>query len=187
MALSQKNLPGRVLNKLKSFLKKEKDWQDIEHFDYNWESRVAQMAAYIIEGKSVLDLGCGKMFLKKYLSGNPYFPVDYKKRGEGCIVNDFNKHQFPEIAADISFISGCLEYIKDYKWFISCACRKSERIILSYCTTDEFPEMAERKSLAWVNHLSSSAVINFFKENHFKLLTSELTKSNNSIFVFDRQ
>ena len=174
------------LNKLIPTFKKKKHWKDIEYFDPGWEERVALMAQFIESGKSVLDLGCGKMHLRKYLVNCTYYPVDYTKRSEDCIICDFNKREFPAIKPNIVFISGCLEYVKPYRWFITSACRQSERIIISYCTTDKFTDRRERESLAWVNHLSEEKILGLFKTNGFKLSHSLQTKTNNSIFVFDR-
>jgi hypothetical protein len=179
---------ARIKKVINSVFIKTKSWKEIEYFDESWKKRIFEMSEFIAPGQTVMDLGCGKMWLKEYLdANNRYIPVDYKDRGDGCIICDFKRHQFPNIAADIAFISGSLEYIKDYEWFISAACNKSQRVILSYCTTDEFPHISERKLLAWVNHLSMSAVINIFKKNRFMLVKSKLSKSNDSIFVFDKQ
>ncbi|MBK9568932.1 MAG: hypothetical protein IPO53_02690 [Chitinophagaceae bacterium] len=65
MALFQKSLPGRIFNKLNLFFKKEKKWQDIEYFDDKWKERIEQMARFIKNGSSVIDLGCGPMWLKR--------------------------------------------------------------------------------------------------------------------------
>jgi hypothetical protein len=188
MALSQKNLLGKVLNKVNSFFIKKKDWQDIEYFDDEWRERIAFMATFITPGSSVMDLGCGKMWLKDYIPADcTYFPVDYCKRSPETIVADFNKKEFPSQHAEILFISGCLEYVRSYEWFISSICRKSDRVILSYCTTNYFPDERERKTRAWKNHLSELKVTELFMENNFQLVHQSITKANNSIFVFDKQ
>ena len=67
MALFKKSLPGRIFNKLNLFFKKEKKWQDIEYFDDKWKERIEQMARFIKNGSTVIDFGCGPMWLKEYL------------------------------------------------------------------------------------------------------------------------
>ena len=73
------------------------------------------MAAFIPPGTlSVMDLGCGKMWLKEMLpSGYKYYGIDYTDRGKDSYVFDLNKYAFPAFNCDIIFISGCLEYIYD--------------------------------------------------------------------------
>ncbi len=175
-----------MFKKIKSFLKVDKDWKDIEYFHDQWKERIAFMAQYIPEGSSVMDLGCGQRWLIHYLPANcTYYPVDYNKRSDDTIVANFNKKEFPEISADTIFISGSLEYIHDYEWFISSACKNSKRIIISYCTTEDFPDLQERRSLAWVNQLSKPAIISLFKKENFLLTIFGQTETKNSIFVFD--
>ena len=188
MALWIKNLPGKIYKKIRFLFNEKKTWQDIEYFDEGWKERISSMAEFIDPNVKVMDLGCGKSWLKNYLPENcEYIPVDYIKRSAECIVADFNKKQFPQIKADVLFVSGCLEYIKDYSWFISKLCSHGNRIIISYCTTDEFPNWSKRKSLLWENHLSSSILINYFEKKGFIPVASKITKENNRIYVFERK
>ena len=180
-----KSLPGRIITKLSPIFKKKKKWQDIEYFDPAWKQRIVQMANFIEPETTILDLGCGLMWLKDYLPfGCTYIPVDYCKRSNDTVISDFNKNQFPELNADIAFISGCLEYIIDYKKFILSVCGHSQKAIVSYCTTDNYPNIKQRKSAAWANHLSKNNIVDIFANNNFSLIKTEITKTNNSIFVF---
>jgi hypothetical protein len=145
------------------------------------------MAGFIEPRASVMDLGCGKMWLKEMLPAKcVYYPVDYTKRNAETIVCDFNKKEFPAITADIAFVSGCLEYIKDYEWFITSACSQSNRVILSYCSMNEFTEIKKRKALGWLNNLYQEEIISFFRQNNFTLTHSAITTTRNSIFIFDQ-
>ncbi|MBI5371160.1 MAG: hypothetical protein HZA79_03935 [Sphingobacteriales bacterium] len=174
-----------MLTNILSFIKKKKSWAEIEYFNEEWKERIALMAKFITPSSIVLDLGCGKMWLKEYMPESTiYIPVDYLKRSPEVIVCDFNKKQYPDKRADIAFISGCLEYIAPYNWFISSACAFSGKVILSYCTTNQFPEKKKRNALAWVNHLSESDIVDIFKKNNFQLIHKSITANNNSIFVF---
>lgn len=166
---------------------KYKKWQDVEYFDNRWKERIKQMSAFIEPNKKVLDLGCGQMWLKEYLPPNClYVPVDYILRSNNCIVADFNKKEFPRITTDIAFISGCLEYIKDYTWFIRCVTQCSEQVIISYCTTNEFPAKTIRKRYHWVNHLSAEKLIALFISVGFKLETQAKTNDKNHLFFFTK-
>lgn len=173
-----------ILNAIRVLLKHRPGWKNNEYFNPEWEKRVAQLARHIPVSASVMDLGCGTMTLKKYLHGNLYYPVDYTKRDNDTIICDFNKSEFPTQHADVHFISGCLEYIDDPSWFINSCCRFSKRILLSYCTTNEFPSLIDRANKHWKNNLSRNQIISLFKNNRFTLLTEEMTDTRNHLFVF---
>lgn len=176
----------KILIRVKSPLTSKKEWEEFEYFDSKWENRVKKLSAYILPNESIMDLGCGQMTLKKYITSNSYIPVDYTKRDEKTIVCDFNKKEFPQIKADVIFISGCLEYIYDYEWFIGKACQYSQKILLSYCCIEDFPILAERKKNNWKNHLSYEYVILLLKENNFSLTESTKLESNDRIMVFSK-
>jgi hypothetical protein len=170
-----------------SFFKKNKKkaWKSIEYFDESWKDRIFQMAKYIPENSKVLDLGCGKMWVKDCLPlGCSYIPVDYVKRDEDTIVCDFNKHEFPEVSGDISFVSGCLEYIEDYNWFVKQIAIHSHKCIVSYCLLELFPDLEARAGLAWVNNLKRVELIELFERSGFKLDKEDITKTANSVFIF---
>lgn len=175
-----------ILKKIKSFLFPSiKTWQQIEYFDEAWKQRIRLMVQYIPVNSSVIDLGCGKMWLQEILpKGCAYYPVDYVSRGENTIVCDFNRHEFPTIKADISFVSGCLEYVNDVGWFVECIANQTNSCIISYCTTDFFPNLEERHSRTWVNHFSAQAIVAIFEKKGFALQTQDHTTTQNQVFVF---
>jgi hypothetical protein len=115
-----------------------------------------------------------------------YVPVDYTDRGPGTVVCDFNKRQFPDIQADVAFVSGCLEYVEDYRWFAEQVAQHVTRCILSYCTTDAFPRLEERRQYAWVNALSRQQVIELFGQAGMRLLIETRYEQKTSVFVFGR-
>lgn len=178
---------NKLIEKLSFFLKKKKKWKDIEYFDPIWKERISQMVKYIPSYSIVLDLGCGEMWTEQFLpNGCTYYAVDYKKRGEKSIVCDFNNHEFPKIKVDLCFVSGCLEYIEDYNWFINEISKVAESCVISYCTLEKFPEIEKRTKRTWVNHLDKNTITNLFVDNGFKLISEDLTTSNNSIFFFKK-
>jgi len=163
------------------------NWSSIEYFSKKWKNRIKKMSAHIDPNCSVIDLGCGPMWLKRYLPQSvTYYPVDYTYRGADCIVQDFNQYQYPGVNADTAFVSGCLEYINDPSWFVSEICRNQSKCILSYCTTEHFPGTAARKRKAWVNSLSEAQVINLFNEFGFDL-KEKTNEQMYVIFVFGKR
>jgi ubiquinone/menaquinone biosynthesis C-methylase UbiE len=143
------------------------------------------MASYIDHNERVLDLGCGKEWLIEYLhSSNEYFGVDYRQRSSNTIVCDFNKYEFIDFNVDTAFISGCMEYVNDYDWFINKSCQVAKKIILSYCCLETHSDLSLRSNLTWVNNLSKDELVNKFKYNGFDLVETFLTETENRIFIF---
>lgn len=166
-----------------------KSWKEIEYFDESWKQRIRQMATYIPPAaKSVMDIGCGKMWLKEYLPpGCLYYGIDYIDRGAGSYVFDLNAHEYPSFDAEIAFVSGCLEYIDDYKWLIEKLSSHHQQCIISYCTTDIFGDRKERRSLYWRNDLSDKELVALFAENNMQPAIKDRTATGNSIYVFKNE
>lgn len=169
--------------------KKPKAWKEIEYFDEGWKNRIESMYQYMPLGiKSIMDIGCGKMWLKDYLDSNIlYFGIDYKHRGDDCYVCDLNKYEFPNFNTDIAFVSGCLEYIHDYNWLIKQISSHCKLCILSYCIFDYFDNLNERKQLGWVNNLSKIELINVFNSNGMRLEKYFTTQEGYFIFIFSHE
>jgi hypothetical protein len=161
-------------------------WKDIEYFDETWRHRIKQMAAYIPANASVMDLGCGKGWLREIIDPERYTGIDYRPRGEGTLVCDFNKRQFPDLWRDVAFVSGCLEYVKDYRWFITQICGKTKLCILSYCPLETHPDLVTRRRVGWVNDLTIDDIKREFAGHRFNLSAETVTPNQNAILVFER-
>lgn len=179
----------KIKNLIKRFLPsskvQKKEWKDIEYFDTAWMNRTKTMASYIPVDKTVLDLGCGQMWLKNFLKMKAYYPVDYKKRGDETIVCNFNKHEFPNVNTDYVFVAGCMEYVVDFEWFVKQIVTHSNNCVISYCCLEEFPDLDRRRGLTWVNNLSKNDLIKLFTSNGMTLIAEDECASN-SIFVFSK-
>lgn len=169
------------------FWRQARSWQSIERFDPTWKKRIATMSQFIPQDTtSLVDLGCGPRWLREIITPSiNYLGVDYKTRGQDTLICDFNKHQYPQKPIDVAFVSGCLEYVLDYDWFIQNICKYSKTCILSYCTLDSYPDIALREKQAWVNHLSEHDIKRIFEKYEFHLVHLELT--DNRIFVFEKK
>ena len=175
----------RITQLLRHFgLSRPGSWRNIEYFNKKWKVRIEKMSAFLDPNCSVVDLGCGRMWLREYLPKSVrYFPVDYEDRGAECIVQDFNQYQYPDVDADTAFVSGCLEYVNDPSWFISEVCKHQVRCVLSYCTTEFFPEGVSRQRKSWVNSLSEAEVVDLFGKHGFELQHKTIEQTY-VIFVF---
>ena len=132
-------------------------WSDIEALEQAWDARAEFAAQFIPAGAKVLDLGCGRMSLQRFLpTGCSYQPCDLVKRNPGTIVCDFNAGDFPTQAAadaDIIVMLGVLEYIVDVESFFTHLRFCKHDVVLSYCATDLSPDR-DRAALGWINHFS---------------------------------
>jgi hypothetical protein len=128
------------------------------------------------------------MWLEQFLgSGNVYFPIDYIRRDERTVVIDFNHDPLPELTGEIAFLSGSLEYIKDFKGFV----RKLmgigfQQIVISYCTLEQVPHMRSRLALNWASHESIFSVLEVFCEQ-YSLVQIDNTLDKNTIMVFRKR
>ena len=166
----------------------KRTWQSLEYFDAAWTNRIKEMASYIPKGASVLDLGCGQMWTKQYLhQDSAYFPVDYTDRGGNTIVCDFNKKEFPVQHADMAFVSGTLEYIKDARWFVDQIAAHCDQCAISYCLKEYHSGAFFRRAQAWVNNFSHKQIIKLFTDAGFQLETENSSIANNRIFYFTKE
>ncbi|MBZ5573685.1 MAG: hypothetical protein LAO09_17610 [Acidobacteriia bacterium] len=164
-----------------------RSWEELEYFDESWKNRIEEMARFIAPGESVIDLGCGKMWLKPLLKNNIYHPVDYKRRDESTVVANFNRHEYPDIVADVAFLSGTLEYIEDSDWFVRQICSRSKKCVVSYCTTECYPDLKVRNRKAWKSHLSRCGLLELFAKNGMDLDSESGVVAQNPIFVFSKR
>lgn len=178
----------RLLDKiLVGYNLKKVTWKKNEYFDEIWKERIELMSKFIPANSEVIDLGCGRMWLNDLLQLKKYYPVDYCERGNETIICDFNKYQFPQIKADVAFVSGALEYVVDFDWFIKNMVINTNRCIISYCTYEEFPDTIVRKERGWVNKLTKNELIALFQKYNSQLTKYEFALNKYHIFIFDRQ
>jgi len=167
---------------------KNLNWKSVERFSENWKSRIGRMASYISSDDTIIvDLGCGPMWLKAELgSGVQYIGVDYKDRGGRTVVCDFNLGQFPDINADVFFVSGCMEYVENWRWFVERISSRGKKCVISYCCFDIVSNEQLRAKNAWVSSATTVEIINEFAVNNMKLINTERFDVNNTIFVFSK-
>lgn len=160
------------------------DWSDASAFDPAWKPRTKRMAAMLRDARSILDIGCGSCWLKEFLRPDVlYHPLDQVRRGPDTIVCDLNKKQFPRLAVDACFVSGCLEYIRDVPWLIGRLADTGPVAVISYCCVEEIPDRHARRALGWVNDLSRDWLVQEFTRHGF-ILDEEAITLKNRLFRF---
>lgn len=163
-------------------------WKNVETFDESWRRRIEIMAGFVPpDAGSILDVGCGRMWLRDYIPRTcEYRGLDYVSRGDGCLVCDLNRQEFPPERVDVVFISGCMEYVEDYRWFLrTVAARSRKRVILSYCVVDRFDNMPQRRASAWVSDLSEAMLLEECAAVGLSLISKMEVPSGDRVYVFE--
>ncbi|MEJ0000266.1 MAG: TylF/MycF/NovP-related O-methyltransferase [Verrucomicrobiota bacterium] len=143
-------------------------WSQSSEFDDAWKERIATMASYIRKPCSVMDFGCGQMWLEPLLPpGCTYLPLDYIRRDERTLVVDLNRDPLPAVKADVAFLSGVLEYVEDIEGFAArLTAAGFQKIILSYCLRETIGGLGSRKELNWVCHKTLPELLAIFLPNY---------------------
>lgn len=109
-------------------------WSRETSYNVSWEDRAVLAAGLIASGSSVLDVGCGRMQLRKHLpEGCTYTPADLTKWTPETIQVDLNRGEFPPGSFDYATILGVLEYLPRAGVTLENAKRGCQQLIVSYC------------------------------------------------------
>ncbi len=159
------------------------------HLNDTMEQRIAFMYDLIkdYDIKSIMDVGCGKQNLRKYLKDDiEYYPVDAYRTKAVTIIRDFNNGEFFNHHVDCIFLSGILEYIYDVDQFISNIAKNTDMVVGSYI----FSCNREKSEMAANNFSQEELFQNFEKYNfHLKKIVKEDIINNigkNTLFVFEK-
>lgn len=167
-------------------LRNEGRWRKASAFDQAWRSRIEFMASLINDERTVLDLGCGQMWLKEYIEPNKiYISSDMYKRDENTIVCDYNAGEFPDVSADVVVISGVVEYMDHPLELLMHARKISPRVLVSYVSVEEQDNLKDRTLLGWRNHLSKDQFIELAGSAGLKVKSVQKIE-NNIIFELRR-
>lgn len=179
-------LKGKVMLFLQKRLHKNEafnEWKYIEYFG-DWEERSFAMSHHIKpECKSLLDLGCGEMHIRKFLNdGIKYYGCDYKKRDEETIICDLAKGEFPSIYVDVIFIAGVLEYLTNWRDVLKKCSQHCTQLIMSYYTI----EAVSHRDPYWVNSIGYQEIVDEMLLNGFELANKEDPVGTCVIFNFEK-
>lgn len=145
---------------------------DSESLELAWDARAEIAGQFIPAGARVLDLGCGRMAVQRFLpSGCSYQGCDIVARDQSTIVCDFNAGEFPTQAAaqaDIIVMLGVLEYIVDVETFFTHLRFYKHDVVMSYCATDLAGDR-DRVALGWINHFSFYDLALLFDRYGFRI------------------
>jgi tetratricopeptide (TPR) repeat protein len=148
-------------------------WVDENQLEKSWDGRASCVADYIPSGAVVLDLGCGRMALERFLPANcRYVPCDLVQRDKRTIVCEFNTGSYPDeqaATADIVTLLGVLEYIFDPLTFLQHLRQWQRPVIMTYCATNAIIDRNQRRNLGWVNSFSFDELVSQIEQAGFSI------------------
>jgi hypothetical protein len=151
-------------------------WSDAESLELAWDQRAEVAAGFVPAGSRVLDIGCGRMALSRFLPGSCiYQPCDLVARDSKTIVCDLNAGQFPSAAAaeaDVIVMLGLLEYVADLDALFTHLRYSKCDLVVSYCVSDLSTDL-DYTSLGWVNQLSLMDLAVLFDQFGFRVQRSD--------------
>ncbi len=160
-------------------------WKKEFKYTQSMENRIKQMLNLIdFNYNSVMDLGCGKQTLKKYIKDDTkYYPINQYNQVEGTIIKDFNKGEFLNQKVNICFASGILEYIYDIDQFIENISKNCDYFLGSYIFKEDMPE----RNPIWVNNFSKEELYKIIEKYGFELVKDCVCEDkHNSIYLFKK-
>jgi hypothetical protein len=150
-------------------------WSDPASLEAAWDARAQLASQFIPAGARVLDLGCGRMSLRRFLPHDcNYQGCDLVARDAQTLVCDFNAGQFPTEAAghaDIITMLGLLEYIIDVDGFFTHLKSSGRDVVMSYCAT-ELTGGLDRAAHGWITHFSFHDLAELVDRHGFRIAAS---------------
>lgn len=122
------------------------------------------------------------MALRQYLpEGCTYAPCDIHDRGEGCIVADLNKSEFPLGNFDYVTLLGVIEYIYSPEYALEKASRQCKVLLLDYSSIGvEYPP--NRRNCGWINDYDPGQMVNLLISTHWRHIS--MRKIDNGRYLY---
>lgn len=151
-------------------------WSDPNSLQESWDGRAETVAQFIADGQTVLDIGCGKMALERFIPSNcQYIPADLVKRDDRTVLCNLNNREFPFEAAsraDIISLLGVIEYVVDLPRFFGNLRQTGKSVVVTYHPSNITGHL-DRAALGWLNHLSTAELAELFISSGFQVTNIE--------------
>ena len=140
-------------------------WSSWERlFDPASHLRAGLAAQHLPPGGRVLDLGCGLMTLREYLTpGTAYIPLDLMARGAQCLVADLNQGHYPSGRVDAVTMLFLLEFIHDPRALLTWAKGATDLLILTYVPLERLSG-DDRRAAGFFNDFSVASLTGLLNE-----------------------
>ncbi len=166
-------------------------WGNHEHYSTSWEERNRVAAAIISSGSSVLDLGCGRMSLRRFLpSGCRYFAADLPKWSAEVIRVDLEALEFPNGRYDYVVILGVLEYLTNPAAVIAAAADHTGKLIAGYSHPGPQSTLSQRRNALLINDFNEDDLRIVFRTAGWAIRSLHVCKSTPTerevIYVLER-
>lgn len=145
-------------------------WRDLGNFQSFWDTRAEAAAKLLPVGVTVLDVGCGRMSLEKFLPPESrYLPSDLFPRDARTLVCDLNREPLPRLEG-IGALSalGVLEYLQNPVAFYEQARALQVPFVTSYHPVQPRHPI-DRAGCGWVNALSLPEWLHLAESAGFQL------------------
>jgi hypothetical protein len=154
----------------------------------DWTPRAAKAAAFLSGCKAVVDLGCGTMNLKRFLSPTTrYFPVDVvSDRDERTMVVDLNREAPPALDSNAVACLGLLEYLYDVKEFLASLGKCYRILVVSYNPFEAGTSLAHRRSHAWVNDFPRNRLEELFTATGWAITRTDPIREGEVLWRLER-
>lgn len=153
-------------------------WGNREHYSTSWEERNRVAAGLISSGSNVLDLGCGRMSLRRFLpSGCRYFPADLPRWSTEVIPVDLEAGEFPAGLYDYVVILGVLEHLTNPAAVIAAAADHTAKLIASYNHPGPQSTLSRRRNALWINDFSEDDLRIVFRAAGWAVRSLHVCKS----------
>lgn len=178
------------------FIPEEVTWKDIESDEStNWPLmqkrwRLIWEWGWLPDAlKSVADYGCGKQYIKRFLTDTcDYYPIDYIDRGGGTFVCDFNKREFPNIYAELSACVSVLMYIKPAEELLHHICEHTKQwVIFSFPPLEKLSDIEIRRHEGMFQNFTEFQIIELFEKEGYRLKDKKDGEGNFTYFMFEKQ
>lgn len=161
-------------------------WSVTDNFHSNWKDRANAVAALAGPGKTILDLGCGRMDLEAALQpGCTYIPCDLVPRDDRTLVCDLNAGEIADVDADIVAMLGVLEYIHDPEALLRRIALRWRRLILTY-NAAELDAGRDRLLHGWFNALTSARLVAMAASAGWRLIGIVPLDGRQRLFEFEQ-
>jgi len=142
-------------------------WERLAEQDFSpWEERLKIMAARIVPGEVVIDVGAGSRALRGLISPDClYLPLDCVETSP--IFYDFDSRGSPPcLKADTAVMSGILEYLYGPRHALATVAKWAPRILLSYAVASG--NIEDRVKNGWVSHMTRAELDVVFDDTDLK-------------------